>query len=196
MESVGGGSSSGALSITSVANGTATGCAWDGTTLTASTSGTCTLTVSKAADDTYSATTTTATFTFNKAASATVITCSDQTYSGSALTPCTAAVTGAGGLSTTTTVTYSNNTNAGTATANATYAESANHLASSATQVSFTIARAVSTIGLSIGTYTFTGSAQGPDSATKIQLLTLTQGEDQLPIQAQVQSPRLQVHIQ
>ena len=167
VESVGGGSSSGALSITSVANGTATGCAWDGTTLTASTSGTCTLTVSKAADDTYSATTTTATFTFNKAASATVITCSDQTYSGSALTPCTAAVTGAGGLSTTTTVTYSNNTNAGTATANATYAESANHLASSATQVSFTIARAVSTIGLSIGTYTFTGSAQGPDSATK-----------------------------
>jgi uncharacterized repeat protein (TIGR02543 family) len=162
-----GGSTSGAVGITGVTNGSATGCAWDGTTLTATASGTCVVTITKAGDANYNAVTTTATFTFNKAASTTVITCSNQTYTGSALTPCTAAVTGPGGLNTTATVTYTNNTNAGTATANATYAESANHLASSASQVTFTIARAVSTIGLSIGTYTFTGSAQGPDSATK-----------------------------
>ena len=50
-----------------MANGTATGCAWDGTTLSASTSGTCTLTITKATDTNYNATTATATFTFSKA---------------------------------------------------------------------------------------------------------------------------------
>ena len=165
VTSVTGGSSTGGLSITSVANGSATGCAWDGTTLTASTSGTCTLTVTKAADTNYEATTTTATFTFNKASTTTVITCSNQTYTGSALTPCTAAVTGAGGLSTTTTVTYTNNTNAGTATADATYAESTNHLASTATQVSFTIAKAASTTVITCSNQTYTGSALTPCTA-------------------------------
>ena len=41
------------------------------------------------------------------------------TYNGSAQTPCSANVTGAGGLSQSLTVTYSANTNAGTATASA-----------------------------------------------------------------------------
>jgi hypothetical protein len=67
VNSVTGGTDTGALSITSVANGTATGCSYSGTTLTASTSGTCTLTVTKAATTNYNAATTTATFTFNKA---------------------------------------------------------------------------------------------------------------------------------
>jgi len=173
VTSVTGGSSTGGLSITSVANGSATGCAWDGTTLTASTSGTCTLTVTKAADSNYEATTTTATFTFNKATTTTVITCSNQTFTGSALTPCTAAVTGAGGLSTTTTVTYANNTNAGTATANATYAESTNHLSSTATQVSFTIAKASQTITFGALSNKTLGSGTYSVSATSSSALTV-----------------------
>ena len=67
VSSVVGGSGTGALSITSVANSSATGCNWDGTTLTASTSGTCTLTITKAADSNYNAQTATTNFTFNRA---------------------------------------------------------------------------------------------------------------------------------
>ena len=93
-------------------------------------------------------------FTVAKAASSTVITCpTSATYTGSALTPCTAAVTGAGGLNTTATTTYANNTDAGTATADATYAGDANHNGSTATQVSFTVAKASQTLTYS-GDYT------------------------------------------
>ena len=89
-----------------------------------------------------------------KAASSTVITCpTSATYTGSALTPCTAAVTGAGGLNTAATTTYANNTDAGTATADATYAGDANHNGSTATQVSFTVAKASQTLTYS-GDYT------------------------------------------
>ena len=94
------------------------------------------------------------TLTVAKAASSTVITCpSSATYTGSALTPCTAAVTGAGGLNTSATITYANNTNAGTATADASYAGDANHNGSTATQVSFTVAKATQTLTYS-GDYT------------------------------------------
>ena len=55
------------LSVLSVANGTASGCAYSGTTLSATTSGTCTLTIQKAADSTYNAATTTMSFTFSRA---------------------------------------------------------------------------------------------------------------------------------
>jgi hypothetical protein len=48
-------------------------------------------------------------------------------YNGSAQTPCSASVTGAGGLSLTPTPGYTNNTNAGTATASYTYGGDANH---------------------------------------------------------------------
>src|SRR5204863_7040476 len=67
-----------------------------------------------------------------KANSTTVVTCptTSLTYTGSALTPCTALVTGAGGLSQSLSVSYSNNTNAGTAAASASFAGDANHLAS------------------------------------------------------------------
>jgi uncharacterized repeat protein (TIGR02543 family) len=67
VNSVTGGSGDGALSITSVVDGTATGCTWSGSTLTSSTSGTCTLTITKAASASYEAATASATFTFNKA---------------------------------------------------------------------------------------------------------------------------------
>ena len=80
------------------------------------------------------------------ASSSTTITCPiSVTYDGTAQTPCTAAVTGAGGLNTTATVTYANNTNAGTATADASFAGDANHTGSTATQVTFTIDKATST---------------------------------------------------
>jgi hypothetical protein len=67
VNSATGGSGDGLLSITSVANGSATGCAFADGTLTASTSGSCTLTVTKALDANFNAITATATFMFNKA---------------------------------------------------------------------------------------------------------------------------------
>jgi len=64
LTSVGGGSSTGAVSITGVVDGTATGCSFSAGTLTRSTAGTCTLTITKAGDANYNAVSTTATFTF------------------------------------------------------------------------------------------------------------------------------------
>ena len=61
----------------------------------------------------------------------TVICPASVPYNGVAQTPCTATVTGAGGLNQSVTVTYTNNTNAGTATANASFAGDASHTASS-----------------------------------------------------------------
>ena len=68
VTSITGGTGTGALSVLSVANGTASGCSYSGTTLSATSSGTCTLTIQKASDSTYNAATTTTTFTFSKAA--------------------------------------------------------------------------------------------------------------------------------
>ena len=102
------------------------------------------------------------TLTVDKANTTTVVTCSSSpvTYDGSAQTPCSAAVTGAGGLSTTVSVSYLANANAGTATADATYVGDANHTGSTATQVSFTIAKAVSsTVIMCAASYVYTGSA-------------------------------------
>ena len=70
-------------------------------------------------------------FTIAPASSTTTVNCpASVLYDGSAQTPCTAGVTGAGGLSQALDVTYANNTDAGTATASASYAGDANHLAS------------------------------------------------------------------
>ena len=109
-----------------------------------------------------------ATFTIAKAASATTITCPPSvTYDGTAQTPCSAMATGAGGLSVSVTVSYGNNTQAGTATADATYAGDANHDGSTASQATFTIAKAASTtvISCSAGPYVYTGTAQMPCTA-------------------------------
>ncbi|PYS18933.1 MAG: hypothetical protein DMG17_04440 [Acidobacteria bacterium] len=71
-------------------------------------------------------------FAISKADSVTTVSCpASMTYKGSAWTPCTATVTGAGGLNQTLTVSYTNNINAGTATASASFAGDANHNASS-----------------------------------------------------------------
>ncbi len=98
----------------------------------------------------YNITYNTAAFTIDKAATTTTVTCpsSGVTYTGSALTPCTASVTGAGNLDEPLTVTHSDNTNAGTATASASYAASANHTASSDSKT-FTIAQAAGSVSIS-----------------------------------------------
>ena len=92
------------------------------------------------------------TFEITKAASSTSLTCpASVVYSAAAQTPCSAAVTGVGGLSTTAAVSYANNTNVGTATADATYAGDANHSSSSAAQSSFGITRFGSVVTASSG---------------------------------------------
>jgi len=96
-------------------------------------------------------TTATANLTITKAPSTTTVTCpTSVVYTGAALTPCTAAVTGVGGLNTTATVTYVSNTNVGTATASATYAGDANHNGSTGSKT-FAITAAVTSL-------TYTGS--------------------------------------
>jgi hypothetical protein len=81
------------------------------------------------------------------------------TYTGSAITPCTASVTGPGGLNESVTLTYSNNTDAGTATASATYAASANHLGNSDSKT-FTISKADPTVAVTGGTFTYDGTVK------------------------------------
>ena len=106
-------------------------------------------------------------FDITKASSTTVVTCpASETYTGSAITPCSATVTGAGGLNVSVTVVYGNNMNAGTATADATYGGDANHDSSNAAQATFAINKAESTTTVSCGAgpFAFTGSAIGPCS--------------------------------
>lgn len=108
------------------------------------------------------------TYTVTKASSTVTVTCpTSVTYTGSPLEPCSATVTGAGGLNQSVPVTYSGNTNAGTATASATYAGDANH-ESSANSATFEIAKATSTVTVSCpaGPFVYDGSAQTPCSAT------------------------------
>jgi hypothetical protein len=82
-------------------------------------------------------------------------------YTGAALTPCTATVTGggAGGLnqSLTSSIIYANNTNAGTASASASFAGNSTYAASS-NSTTFTITQAPATVLLSNLAQNFTGS--------------------------------------
>ncbi len=72
------------------------------------------------------------TFSIGKAGSTVTVTCPTSfEYPGLASTPCTATVTGAGGLNLPLPVSYLNNTSAGTATANASYAGGNNHTGNS-----------------------------------------------------------------
>jgi hypothetical protein len=60
-------------------------------------------------------------------------------FTGSALTPCTASASGAGSFTVPVTPTYAGNTAVGTAAVNATFAGDANHTGSAATQTTFLI---------------------------------------------------------
>jgi hypothetical protein len=80
-----------------------------------------------------------AAFTIDKAASTVVVTCpASKVYTGNAQTPCSAGVTGVGGLDQSLAPSYVNNVTVGTATANAAFGGDPNHLGSSGSQT-FTI---------------------------------------------------------
>jgi YDG domain/Bacterial Ig-like domain (group 3) len=90
--------------------------------------GTATASASYAGNANYFGSNDSTTFTIGKASSAVTVSCpASVIYNGSAQTPCTASVTGAGGLSQSLTVNYTDNVNAGTATASAGYSGDANH---------------------------------------------------------------------
>ena len=124
-----------------------------------------------AGDDTHqsSGTPTPGNLVVSKASTTTEVTCGAGpfTYTGSAQTPCSATVMGAGGLSLTPAPVYANNINAGTATASYTYAESTNHLGSSDSET-FTIGQVTTTTTVTCpaGPFTYNGAAQTPCSAT------------------------------
>jgi len=116
----------------------------------------------------YNPASATKTIEIDRANTSTTVTCGAGpfTYSGSPQTPCSAQVTGPGGLDEPLTVDYSNNTDAGTATASATYAETANYNSSSDSET-FDIDRAntTTTVTCGAGPFTCSGVAQTPCSA-------------------------------
>lgn len=104
----------------------------------------------------------------NKASSATVVSCpASVTYNGAAQTPCTAIVTGVGGLNEPLTVSYTNNVNAGTASASASFAGDANHNDSNDSK-NFTIEKAatVTTVTCGAGPFIYNGNPHTPCSAS------------------------------
>jgi hypothetical protein len=131
--------------------------------------GTATASATYAGDSNYLGSSDSKTFQIGKAATTTTVTCAAGpfTYDGTPQTPCTANVTGAGGLNQSLSVSYANNTNAGTATASASYAESANYFGSSDSK-NFIIDKAasVTTVTCGAGPFTYDGSAQTPCSAS------------------------------
>jgi hypothetical protein len=109
------------------------------------------------------------TFAIEQASSVTDVTCpaGPFTFNGSAHTPCSVSVTGAGGLNLAPTPSYANNVNAGTATASYTFAGDANHTGSN-DSANFTIdqASSVTLVTCTAGTFVYTGSPFMPCSAT------------------------------
>jgi DNA/RNA endonuclease G (NUC1) len=99
----------------------------------------------------YTSATATVSINVNKAGSSTVVSCAPGSfvYTGSAITPCSAVVSGVGGLSQVLPVNYTNNINVGTtASASAAYGGDANHNSSSAS-LNFTISTLNATLSLS-----------------------------------------------
>lgn len=167
VTSVGGGSSTGAPSITGVDDGTATGCSFSAGTLTASSAGTCTLTVIKAGDANYNAVSTTATFIFTKANQATlsftlsttsasgngtsfsqVLTMTPSGGAGNGATTYAIATGGTASLCALANDTASNTitaTSVGTCLIQATKASDNNHNSTSSSTVTFTFTQTIST---------------------------------------------------
>jgi hypothetical protein len=131
--------------------------------------GSVTVTANYGGDATHQASSDTETFVIHKAPSTTVVTCdpSSVPFTSTAQVPCTAKVTGAGELDRSLSVDYVDNVNAGQATASASYVGDANHDGSTAS-TKFTIGKATSTVTVTCvpGTYTYTGSAHTPCSAS------------------------------
>jgi hypothetical protein len=107
-----------------------------------------TATATGAALANYNVTYVAGSYTITPAASKVTVSCpASVTFTGSALTPCTATFATADGLSGALTVSYTNNTAGGTATASATYAGDANHTGSTGTS-SFSITAPPVTIAI------------------------------------------------
>ncbi|HVL68284.1 MAG TPA: Ig-like domain-containing protein, partial [Vicinamibacterales bacterium] len=122
--------------------------------------GTATALASFAGNASHEASSGSASFTIDKAASTTTVSCpATVPYTGAAQEPCTASFSTLdvmGPLS----VSYTENTGAGTATASASYPGDANHDGSSDTR-SFTIARAVPVVTATGGSFTYDGQPHG-----------------------------------
>jgi hypothetical protein len=149
--------------------------------------GTATASATFDGDANHTGSTGSATFAIGQAGSTVNITCVEGpfTYTGAAIEPCSATVTGAGGLNQPVAVIYANNTDAGTATASAVFAGDTNHTGNN-TSTTFSIGQAASTVNVSCpaGPFTYTGSAQTPCSATATgagglnQTLTVTYADN------------------
>ncbi|MEU1972768.1 PxKF domain-containing protein [Microbacterium sp. NPDC019599] len=119
-------------------------------------------------DDNHEASSDTDTFVIAKASSTVEVTCTPgSVFTGSAIEPCTARVTGAGNLDENVTpVTYADNIGAGTASALATYAGDVNHTGSTGS-ATFQIDQADSVVEVTCPTdpIVFNGSAIEPCTA-------------------------------
>jgi hypothetical protein len=115
----------------------------------------------------YSITFVSADLTITQATSSVIVSCpASETYTGSAITPCSASYLTSDGLNGSSTVTYANNVNVGTAIASSTYAGDANHAASS-NAASFTISTATSSVVVSCpALVVYTGSTTSPCTAS------------------------------
>lgn len=131
--------------------------------------GTATASATYAGDANHESSANSATFEIAKATSTVTVSCpaGPFVYDGSAQTPCSATVTGVGGLNQTLPVTYANNTSAGTATASASFPGDGNH-ESSSDSTTFTIGKASSTVTVTClaGPFVYSGAAYEPCSAT------------------------------
>ncbi|MEQ1606899.1 MAG: kelch repeat-containing protein [Pyrinomonadaceae bacterium] len=152
--------------VTFAASGNCTASGTNGSTITITGAGSCTVTASQAGNTNYNAATNVQqSFTINKADTITTVTCTAGpfTYNGSAQTPCSATVTGPGGLNLTPTPTYSNNTNAGSATAGYNYPGDANYNPSSDSK-NFTIGAAQVTSTGGSGSNVYDGLSHSPSA--------------------------------
>ncbi len=144
--STSGGSGTGSLTYALISGS----CTLSGAQLTSTGgTGTCAATATKAGDGNYNAATASLTITLQPATTATTLNCPGSvTYNAGSQNPCSATVTGPGGLSQSLTVIYSNNTNVGTATATASFAGNANYAGSSGS-ATFAISQASTATSLS-----------------------------------------------
>jgi len=123
--------------------------------------GTATASYSYAGDANHAASSDSRSFIIGKATSTTSVTCPVTViYNGAAQTPCTASVSGVGGLGLALTVTYGSNIDAGTAGASASYGGDVNHLGSNGA-ATFAIARAATVTVVSVADAAYDGAAHG-----------------------------------
>lgn len=130
--------------------------------------GTATASYTYAGDANHEGSTDSKTFEIGKAASSTTVTINGApfTYTGSAQTPATVSVTGAGALSMTPAAAYANNTAAGTATASYTFAGDANHTGSE-DRKTFVIGKAAATIVVQDYSGVYDGNAHGTTGSAR-----------------------------